>query len=436
MPAIHSTKPLSFRAIDTMKPGAKDLIDAGEYRGLRVSCGISGTKSFIYRYKSPITYKMTQIKLGNFPAMPLSEARQSFEQFKAIRSIGRCPATEKREAVIASNEAEAKSQQNKSFTVTSLIDAYLEQYIEDRNINGKLIPGARKLKGQKEVRRTLCTDPVKFLGDKPAVDVTRKEVVALVMGIVDRGANVQAGNAFRELSAAYDYAIGLDIYFNDDFVNPCLQAKAKLRQSKIKLTSKRGRRALNDTELAQLLRWLPGSVYTSTQKNAIRLAIWTGCRTGEVVNAEWDDIDLVKGSWHLRETKTEVERYVQLSTQAVVFLKQLKLSTGRYLFAVAKTGLPIQQKQISQQAWRLRETGRMLDIPHWTPHDLRRTVRTQLSRLGCPNEVGEAILGHSRQGIEGTYDLNLYEPECRTWLQRWADHLDELVTDNVVAINA
>ena len=43
--------------------------------------------------------------------------------------------------------------------------------------------------------------------------------------------------------------------------------------------------------------------------------------------------------------------------------------------------------------------------------------------MGCPSEVAEAVLGHSRKGIEGTYDLHSYEAECREWLQRWADHL-------------
>ena len=47
--------------------------------------------------------------------------------------------------------------------------------------------------------------------------------------------------------------------------------------------------------------------------------------------------------------------------------------------------------------------------------------------MGCPNEVAEAVLGHSRMGIEGTYDLYKFEPECREWLQKWADYLDALM---------
>ncbi|MFZ9038574.1 MAG: tyrosine-type recombinase/integrase [Gammaproteobacteria bacterium] len=434
MPTKQNNKPLSFRAIDSMKPGSRDLSDAGEYRGLRVSCGTAGAKSFYYRYKSPLTGKLIQMKLGSFPAMSLSDARQELELLKSIRKSGRCPATERREAEIAEQENKAKTRKQRDFTVKALIDLYLEQYIEDRMMNGKRILGARKPKGQDEVRRTLYADPVRVLGSKPASKITRKDISGLIMTIVDRGANVQAGNVLREMLAAYEYAIGLDRYFDDDFVNPCIQAKAGLRQAKIKLTPLKGNRVLNDNEIAELLHWLPGSAYTPTQKNVIQMALWTGCRTGEIVNAEWQHIDLKNKTWHLAETKTFVERYVQLPEQAIEFLKYHRKSTGKYLFPSTKTGLPIQQKQLTEQAWRLRRDKKMLNIKPWTPHDLRRSVRTGLSRLGCPIEVGEAVLGHSKKGIVGTYDLHQYEPECRKWLQIWADYLDELQEDNVVAI--
>ncbi len=109
MSTKQNNKPLSFRAIDSMKPGSRDLSDAGEYRGLRVSCGPAGTKSFYYRYKSPLTGKLIQMKLGTFPAMSLSDARQELEQFRSIRKSGRCPATEKKEAEIAKQEDKAQN---------------------------------------------------------------------------------------------------------------------------------------------------------------------------------------------------------------------------------------------------------------------------------------------------------------------------------------
>jgi integrase len=180
---------------------------------------------------------------------------------------------------------------------------------------------------------------------------------------------------------------------------------------------------LSESELAKFLKWLPGSAYTPTIKNVLRLTLWTGCRTGEVCNMAWEDVDLTKGTIHLRETKTGVERDVQLSTQAIDFLKILRLNSDKYLFPSQATKLPIQQKYLTENSWRLRESGQMLDIPHWTPHDLRRTVRTGLSRLQCPNEIAEAVLGHTRGGVEGIYNLYKYDAECKEWLQVWADYL-------------
>lgn len=416
--ALHSAQ------LSAARPGDKDLSDIGENRGLRFSCSRGGTKSFFYRYNSPVTGKLTQVQIGHFPSMSLSEARVSLQKLKQARLDGRCPAAEQK---LAKQEAKELTIRNAStFTIRDLIEMYLQNHIEDRVVNGRQIAGARKKKGQKEVRRTLYGDAVVVLGGRPADNVTRKEVVAMIMAIVERGANVQAGSVLRELSAAYEYAIGLE-KFDDDFANPALLAKSSLRQAKVKLTANRGKRVLSDKELACFLQWLPGSAFTPTQKNILRFTLWTACRTGEICEAKWDDIDLVNETWHLRDTKTGVERHVQLSSQAVAFLRQLKLTTGDYLFPSQKTGRPIQQKSITEQAWHLRSSGRMLDIEHWSPHDLRRTVRTGLSRLGCPSEVAEAILGHSRSGIEGTYDLHSYEPEAKEWLQVWADYIAAMI---------
>jgi len=431
MPVDKSTKqakkPLSSLTIKALKPGQKDLSDTGENAGLRIHCGATGTKTYFYRYTSPVTKKLMQLKIGNYPLKTLAGARLKLQELKVIRKSGRCPATEIATQKQEKEAAQAKQAHETDFTVQEMVELYLTHFVEDRMIDGKRKPGARKPKGQSETRRTLYGDAVRTFGEISASKIIRKDVVDLILEIVnERGANVQAGNVLRELSAAYEYAIGVG-KFEESFANPAVLAKASLRQAKIKLTSKKGKRTLSDEELIKFLKWLPGSVFTQTQKNVMRFTLWTGCRTGEVCLAEWKNVNLEDGIWDIKESKTGVGRHVQLPTQATDFLKQLRLTTGDYLFPSQKTGLPIQQKSMTVQAWQLRTTNRMLDIDHWTPHDLRRTVRTGLSRLRCPSEVAEAVLAHTRKGIEGTYDLHKYEPECREWLQKWADHLDELI---------
>lgn len=110
------------------------------------------------------------------------------------------------------------------------------------------------------------------------------------------------------------------------------------------------------------------------------------------------------------------------------------------VFEIESSGKPILQKTITEYKWRMKNPLKVAysqnykpeqlwldDMPDWNPHDLRRTVRTALSRLGCPAEVAEAVLGHSKKGIQGTYDLHTYEKECGDWLQKWADYIKSIL---------
>jgi len=443
MPATHSTRGLSDLAIKRMKKGQDDLLDSGENYGLRVKKGKTGKTSFIYRYKSPLDGRVKQFKIGEYPALSLAAARLELINLKGMRSQGRCPASEKK-VLRAQTQAQRSSGSDltKPVTVLDIAERYLAEYIEDKyDSRGKLVKsGARQLKGQREIRNLLIGSPsgfgrkdgqspkpmlVQLLGaDKLIASISHRDVFDSVMEVVDRGAPVSAGNMLREFSAAVDFSIG--DWLPDDFVNPCYQAKAMLARKRVKLSSSRRKRVLNDSELSRLLAWIPSSKYTPTQKSVLLFTLMTGCRTGEVVSAEWRDIDLGRGIWNLKENKTSTPRDVQLARQAVEFLQQLKRITGDYVFPSQKTGKPIQQKSLTEQAWHMRREGKMLDLDDWTPHDLRRSVRTGLARLGCPEPVSEAILGHEKSGIEAVYNLHSYAAESKEWLQKWNDHLDTL----------
>jgi integrase len=66
-------------------------------------------------------------------------------------------------------------------------------------------------------------------------------------------------------------------------------------------------------------------------------------------------------------------------------------------------------------------------LPRWTPHDLRRTMRTNLSRFGISREVAEAIINHGKQGIERVYNLYQYDKERRTAMLTWAWRLRSII---------
>jgi len=74
----------------------------------------------------------------------------------------------------------------------------------------------------------------------------------------------------------------------------------------------------------------------------------------------------------------------------------------------------------------------------WRLHDLRRTVRTGLGKLGVQPHVAEAALNHLPPKLIRTYDRNTYASEKKAALDLWASHLKVAIAQatgaNVTAI--
>jgi hypothetical protein len=66
-------------------------------------------------------------------------------------------------------------------------------------------------------------------------------------------------------------------------------------------------------------------------------------------------------------------------------------------------------------------------LADWWLHDLRRTLRTGLGRLGVAPHVAELVLNHVRGGIEAVYDRHRYQPEIKAALVLWAGHVMAII---------
>ena len=62
-------------------------------------------------------------------------------------------------------------------------------------------------------------------------------------------------------------------------------------------------------------------------------------------------------------------------------------------------------------------------VAPFTLHDLRRTCRTGLARLGVLPHVAERVVNHVQDGVAGVYDIHTYMNEKRAALEKWAEHL-------------
>jgi integrase len=73
----------------------------------------------------------------------------------------------------------------------------------------------------------------------------------------------------------------------------------------------------------------------------------------------------------------------------------------------------------------------------WTIHDMRRTVATEMGRLGVSRFIIGKVLNHADRSVTGIYDRHAYLQEKRAALELWVQYLGNLTAPpgaNVVAL--
>lgn len=420
------------RRAKQLAPGEHIIVDAAP--GLRLV--VSATrKTWTYRFKSPLDGRMRQLAIGQWPALSYAAALGAWDDLRQQRDAGSDPALAKK-AAAAKTQAAAQQARAGVYTVARLVDDYLVGHV-DRH---------RKPKGGAETRR-LLTRYLGDLADVPAADVTRAQAFALLQDLAGR-APVLANNLRGELGAAWDYALDAGRIPEESPNWWRLVLRGKLRsRGKIVDGAHVGTelRALDAAEVGQLVRWLPN--FTPLVADLLTLYLWTGSRGGEIVAMEGREISQEADGWWwtLPKAKTKSARHAAATDLRVplvgralaVVRRRVDLYGEGWLFPVARgQGKHVEQKVAGVAVWAARPTtatdilpadrAKVLRMAAWSPHDLRRTVRTALAALGCPDAVAEAVLGHMPAGIVGVYNRHSYDDERRNWLTLLSAHWERL----------
>jgi len=80
---------------------------------------------------------------------------------------------------------------------------------------------------------------------------------------------------------------------------------------------------------------------------------------------------------------------------------------------------------------------RMGNVAPWVMHDLRRTCASGMAKIGVPVTTIEKLLAHrggSFKGVAGIYQRHSFLPEMAAAVQKWSDHVEQLVTGKVAKV--
>jgi integrase len=264
----------------------------------------------------------------------------------------------------------------------------------------------------------------KPLRKRPIEAITRADVAARLTEIAKANGRVSAARARTALSALYGWAMREGL---------CEANPVVATNNPGDGIPSRGR-VLSDRELR--------AVWCACQDDdfgrIVKLLVLTGCRRSEIGSLRWSEIDLDTGRLVVPGARVKNHRTLELPLPpaAIEILQSVPRRPG-CVFGRRATGFGSWSYATRALQLRIAEAEGSPLAP-FVLHDLRRTTRTGLGRLGVRPDVAELVIGHSKGGIEAVYDVHKYKSEIAAALALWSNHVAAVVAgeSNVVAMRA
>jgi integrase len=167
--------------------------------------------------------------------------------------------------------------------------------------------------------------------------------------------------------------------------------------------TERPKRALNPDEALSILSvWNRRTNQHLRNRALIAVLLMTGLRRSEAAALQWTDIDLDEGVIRVRHGKGDKEREVAVyGDSALDALEDWKRVLGdrKVVFCAINRGdrLGPDQAMTDTSVYRVvKQTELMAGVGHFSPHDARRTLITELLANGTPLADAQAQAGHSQ----------------------------------------
>jgi integrase len=174
-------------------------------------------------------------------------------------------------------------------------------------------------------------------------------------------------------------------------------------------------RVLSEAELGAIWR----NLGTGPFADAVRLLILTGQRRDEIGSLRWDEIQDDAIVLSADRTKNRRSHRIPLTPLMSAILER---QPRHHDFVFGRAGW-------TSWDWHKTALEAKIKIPHFTLHDIRRSVATGMAELGVMPHVIEALLNHvsgHKAGISGIYNRAQYAREVEAASMRWSKYIEAL----------
>jgi integrase len=382
--------------VETLEDGLlADLLTPG----LAIEVLSSGKKRWRYRRQIARTATVAALFGGLYPTVSISQARK-----------WACGLNRKVEKGIDPRKALREEKKRARMTVARAHALYMAAVRTGRGSRAKRLNKPRTIRDKQEI---YDRDIAPKLAKRSIYDVSEEELVELVEA-KGRTARVRANRLAAEIKVFFGWAAslrGLEVGLT---MNP------SLRLNDLRFPEEPRNRKLSLMEIGWFLKALAHE--PRDFQRGMLLLLLTAARISEVVRAR--SAEVVDGVWTIPRSraKNSFEHSIALGPWG----RSLIASDHQWVFPGPRSNGP-RSKSVWYEA-RDRVLARMIEISgepieRFTPHDFRRTARSNTKRLKVDYETAEAMMNHLRSGLERVYDGYELEEEKAAWFLAWENEI-------------
>jgi integrase len=388
---------LTAKFVENVRPQEKrvEIADGGCKSLYLVVQPVSGKKSWAVRYR--FQGKPRKLTLDGFPS--LADARRRATAALHELEQGRDPAADKFEARRMAAQADAEHRKN---TVEQLAARFIDQH-------GKKLRSASR----RQVEHVFARYVLPAWHGRLIDGVHRRDVIALVEDIADKHP-VMANRALGWVSKFFNWALERDIV-----------AASPVHGVKRPSAERARDRVLDDDEIKSL--WLACDAVGGPGTACLKVMLLLGQRRGEVSAMQRSEIN--GDLWRISKERMKggQEHVLPLPTRALKIIEDMPVVGDGDLVFTATGKRPFNDFYDLKQ----RLDAHMKPKKPWVLHDLRRSMASGMAGLGVPVTTVEKILAHRSgtfHGVLATYQRHSFIPEMRAALERWSEHIEQLVS--------
>jgi integrase len=381
--AQHKLK-LTDRRVQNLKPnGSTTIVWDSVQRGLGLRIQPTGHKSWVVIYRHN-----RKPRWLTFPAVPVQAAREKAAEVTLAVMRGQDPAP-------------------KNLRSTTNFSTVAQRYVEEHSSKkNKSWKHADKL-----VRRYLLPSWAKV----DVTAITRADIRSLISKIQ---APMLANQVRLAASAIFTWAVSQDLVPH----NPCRGIEGNATTSR--------ERILSDEEVKLFMQAFRQA---GNAGRALQILLLTGARPGEVARMRHEQI---KDGWwelpgkadgHWPGTKNGISHRVWLVPAVRELIGDQKDRRRSFSVHGQMEGQPSFSSPVFKRRPAIRTTMqrlcRELNVPRCTPHDLRRTFGSTVTKLGFGRPAMDRLLNHADKSVGSVYDRYGYAAEDQKIWAAVAQHL-------------